>query len=141
MMANKIKLKKYLLCTLLIAIVLIGIFLSINIYEYYTYRKDVNNKMTEIINEVAEKYPEATIIVKSQGGSGWMYNGETSQRTCLVQYNENEDKNFDVIFITTGANDGLQNFSIGNYEKMLDVLFREDITINGYMDKPIYPVG
>ena len=59
-MANKIKLKKYLLCTLLIAIVLIGIFLSINIYEYYTYRKDVNNKMTEIINEVVEKYPEVT---------------------------------------------------------------------------------
>lgn len=90
---------------------------------------------------LAEKYPEATIIVKSQGGSGWMYNGETSQRTCLVQYNENEDKNFDVIFITTGANDGMQNYSIGNYEKMLDVLFREDITINGYLDKPIYPVG
>lgn len=60
MMANKIKLKKYLLCTLLIAIVLIGIFLSINIYEYYTYRKDINNKLTEIINEVAEKYPEVT---------------------------------------------------------------------------------
>ena len=60
MMANKIKLKKYLLCTLLIAIVLIGIFLSINIYEYYTYRKDINNKFTEIINEVAEKYPEVT---------------------------------------------------------------------------------
>ncbi len=59
-MANKIKLKKYLLCTLLIAIVLIGIFLSINIYEYYTYRKDINNKLTEIINEVAEKYPEVT---------------------------------------------------------------------------------
>lgn len=89
---------------------------------------------------LAEKYPEATIIVKSQGGSGWMYNGETSQRTCLVQYNENEDKNFDVIFITTGANDGLQNYSIGNYEKMLDVLFREDITINGYTDKPIYSI-
>lgn len=89
---------------------------------------------------LAEKYPEATIIVKSQGGSGWMYNGNTSQRTCLVQYNENEDKNFDVILITTGANDGLQNFSIGNYEKMLDVLFREDITINGYMDKPIYSI-
>ena len=60
MMANKIKLKKYLLCTLLIAIVLIGIFLSINIYEYYTYRKDINNKLNEIINEVAEKYPEVT---------------------------------------------------------------------------------
>ena len=89
---------------------------------------------------LAEKYPEATIIVKSQGGSGWMYNGETSQRTCLVQYNENKDKNFDVILITTGANDGLQNFSIGNYEKMLDVLLREDITINGYNDKPIYSI-
>lgn len=60
MMANKIKLKKYLLCTLWIAIVLIGIFLSINIYEYYTYRKDINNKLTEIINEVAKKYPEVT---------------------------------------------------------------------------------
>ena len=55
-MANKIKLKKYLLCTLLIAIVLIGVFLSINIYEYYTYRKDINNKLTEIINGVAEMY-------------------------------------------------------------------------------------
>ena len=60
MMANKIKLKKYLLCTLLIAIVLIGVFLSINIYEYYTYRKDVNNKLTEVINVVAEKYPKVT---------------------------------------------------------------------------------
>ena len=59
-MANKIKLKKYLLCTFLIVILLLGIFLCVNLYEYYTYRKDVNNKLAEIINEVAEKYPEVT---------------------------------------------------------------------------------
>lgn len=60
MMANKIKLKKHLLCTFIISMILLGIYTTINIYEYYTYRKDINNRLSEIISVVMEKYPDVT---------------------------------------------------------------------------------
>ena len=60
MMANKIKLKKYLLCTLIVSLVLIIDCITLNIYEYKTYTYDVNEKVSAIINKVLEKYPDVS---------------------------------------------------------------------------------
>ncbi len=57
MMANKVKLKKYLICTFIISISLLIIFLVINIYEYATYTKNFNNKLSAIILKLKEHYP------------------------------------------------------------------------------------
>ncbi len=57
MMANKIKLKKYLICTFIISIILTFIFLIINIYEYKTYAKNFNNKLSAITLKLKEDYP------------------------------------------------------------------------------------
>ncbi len=57
MMANKIKLKKYLICTFIISIIFTFIFLIINIYEYKTYTKNFNNKLSAITLKLKEDYP------------------------------------------------------------------------------------
>ena len=55
-MKNKIKLKKYLVKTLLISICLFVVFLAINIYEYHVYNKNFNNKLSLIVNALQQKY-------------------------------------------------------------------------------------
>ena len=56
-MSNKIKLKKYLIYTFIISIILISIFLIINIFEYKEYTKNFNNKLSSIISKIKESYP------------------------------------------------------------------------------------
>ena len=58
MMANKIKLKKYLICTFITSIIFTFIFLIINIYEYKTYTKNFNNKLSAITLKLKENYPD-----------------------------------------------------------------------------------
>lgn len=57
MMKNKIKLKKYLICAFIISLCLISIFLIVNIYEYKTYTKNFNNKISAIALKLKEEYP------------------------------------------------------------------------------------
>ena len=57
MMSKKIKLKKYLICTFIISIILISIFLIINIFEYKAYTKNFNNKLSAITLKIKESYP------------------------------------------------------------------------------------
>lgn len=57
MMENKLKLKKCLICILLISICLLSLFLIINIYEYKVYTKNFNSKIELIVAKIAEKYP------------------------------------------------------------------------------------
>lgn len=59
-MKNKIKLKKYIISTLIVFICLFILFLFLNIYEYKTYTKNFNNKISAIINVIKKDYPKIT---------------------------------------------------------------------------------
>lgn len=59
-MNNKIKLKKYLIITCVISIILLILFLIINVYEYGIYTKNFNKKINSIVLKVKEKYPKIT---------------------------------------------------------------------------------
>lgn len=56
-MKNKVKLKKFLVLFSVFVCLLISMFLTINIYEYNTYNKNVNKKLSSIMNKIEEKYP------------------------------------------------------------------------------------
>ena len=56
-MKNKIRLKKYLLNTIIVSIPLIFLLLIINRYEYHIYTKNFNNKISSIINTLRKEYP------------------------------------------------------------------------------------
>ena len=59
-MKNKLRLKQYITSTLIVFICLFIMFLILNIYEYKTYTKNFNNKISAIITLVKDKYPEIT---------------------------------------------------------------------------------
>lgn len=59
-MKNKIELKKYIISTLIVFISLFILFLFLNIYEYKTYTKNFNNKISAIINVIKKDYPKIT---------------------------------------------------------------------------------
>lgn len=59
-MKNKIELKKYIISTLIVFICLFILFLFLNIYEYKTYTKNFNNKISAIINVIKKDYPKIT---------------------------------------------------------------------------------
>lgn len=59
-MKNKIELKKYIISTLIVFIYLFILFLFLNIYEYKTYTKNFNNKISAIINVIKKDYPKIT---------------------------------------------------------------------------------
>lgn len=59
-MKNKLELKKYIISTLIVFICLFILFLFLNIYEYKTYTKNFNNKISAIINVIKKDYPKIT---------------------------------------------------------------------------------
>lgn len=59
-MKKKIELKKYIISTLIVFICLFILFLFLNIYEYKTYTKNFNNKISAIINVIKKDYPKIT---------------------------------------------------------------------------------
>ena len=59
-MKNKLRLKQYINSTLIVFICLFAMFLIFNIYEYKTYTKNFNNKISAIVTLVKDKYPEIT---------------------------------------------------------------------------------
>lgn len=59
-MKNKLRLKQYITSTLIVFICLFIMFLILNIYEYKTYTKNFNNKISAIVTLVKDKYPEIT---------------------------------------------------------------------------------
>ena len=59
-MANKIKLKRYMIISTVIFIVFLGVFAGINIYEYYIYNTNYNKKISDVIASVQERYPEVS---------------------------------------------------------------------------------
>ena len=59
-MKNKLRLKQYITSTLIVFICLFVMFQKLNIYEYKTYTKNFNNKISAIVTLVKDKYPEIT---------------------------------------------------------------------------------
>lgn len=59
-MKNKLRLKQYITSTLIVFICLFVMFLILNIYEYKTYTKNFNNRISAIITLVKDKYPKIT---------------------------------------------------------------------------------
>lgn len=59
-MENKIRLKEYLIKTIIASLCLIILFLIINIYEYKTYTHNFNNKIDSIVSILKDKYPKIT---------------------------------------------------------------------------------
>lgn len=59
-MKNKLRLKQCITSTLIVFICLFVMFLILNIYEYKTYTKNFNNKISAIVTLVKDKYPEIT---------------------------------------------------------------------------------
>ena len=59
-MKNKLRLKQYITSTLIVFICLFVMFLILNIYEYKTYTKNFNNKISAIINVIKKDYPKIT---------------------------------------------------------------------------------
>lgn len=57
-MKNKIDLKKALLCIIAIILLFIMLFAVIQIYQYRTYTENFNKRLTSIILELNEEYPE-----------------------------------------------------------------------------------
>lgn len=61
-MKNNIKLKRYFVITFLVSIWLLVLFLIINTFEYRTYTKNFNNKISQLVEKVQEKYPTISEI-------------------------------------------------------------------------------
>lgn len=59
-MKNKVKLKQFLFSFVIFVCLLCSLFLTINIVEYQTYNKNINSKITSIINKIEEKYPNVS---------------------------------------------------------------------------------
>lgn len=59
-MKNRIKLKEYLVVTIIMSLCLCGFFLALNIYEHHVYTDNFNSKLGAIINVLQEKYPNLT---------------------------------------------------------------------------------
>ncbi|MBQ8924302.1 MAG: HAMP domain-containing histidine kinase [Lachnospiraceae bacterium] len=60
MMANKIKLKRYMIISIVVFAAFLGAFIGINIYEYNVYNTNYNKKISAVIASVREKYPEVS---------------------------------------------------------------------------------
>ncbi len=59
-MKNKIKLKKYLIITIIFSLIINISFILLNIYEYHIYNQNYNQKISSIVNIINEKYPNIT---------------------------------------------------------------------------------
>lgn len=59
-MKNKIRLKEYFISTIIISIFLCLLFLILNIYEYHSYTKNFNNKISSIVSILKYEYPNIT---------------------------------------------------------------------------------
>ena len=88
-MKNKENFKKYLTITLIIFIIILTIFITLNVIQYNTFNKNNNIAISHIINNIKSNYPEADISEIIQ-----MLNNENiKEEDILKEYgiNINED--------------------------------------------------
>ena len=103
-MKNKVNLKKCLIKIFIVTISLLFIYLILNIYEYNTYTKNYNKKISQILTVISEKYPEASqnelieILNNNTSNNTNIFNkyGIDIENTSLI--NEN-DSNFKIFII------------------------------------------
>ncbi|MBQ9608936.1 MAG: HAMP domain-containing histidine kinase [Lachnospiraceae bacterium] len=77
-MANKIKLKRYMIISIAFFVAFLCGFIGINIYEYHIYNYNYNKKISAVIASVQEKYPEVSdkeiidILNSETGDNGFL---------------------------------------------------------------------
>ncbi len=88
-MKNKIKLKRYLIKTMIVSLCLLFLFLIINVYEYHTYTKNFNNKIGAIVSILLKEYPaiNENQIIKI------LNNDENNATELLEKYGIDMDNN------------------------------------------------
>lgn len=59
-MKNNYSLKKYLILTLLVWLIISIFILNFNLYKYYKYTNNYNNKIVTLVNAIIDKYPNLT---------------------------------------------------------------------------------
>lgn len=96
MMKNKVKLKKLLLCIIILLVFLLSLLLTINIYEYHTYNKNYNKKISSIVNKIEEKYPNITEeelidVISSEDYSDTFFRGYSIdiKKDSILKNNQN----------------------------------------------------
>lgn len=103
MMKNKIKLKKMLLSLTIFASFLVLVFIIINIYEYRTYNRNFNKKVSAIINKIEEKYPNITEeeiidVITSENDNAKFFEKYSIDINKDIIFNKNQNAYF--VFIT-----------------------------------------
>ena len=80
-MENKIYLKKYLIITLIIIIIFMVLYITLNNIEYQTYKKNFNNKINGLIEQIEKDYKDIdkNEIIK-------ILNNESNDNTFLEKY-------------------------------------------------------
>ncbi len=91
-MENKIYLKKYLIITLIIIIIFMVLYITLNNIEYQTYKKNFNNKINGLIEQIEKDYKDIdkNEIIK-------ILNNESNDNTFLEKYGINIEKDSIVI--------------------------------------------
>ncbi len=112
-MKNKVELKKYLYKVLICSLGCLFLFLILNIYEYQTYTKNFNNKITSIVDSLQKKYPELTeqeiitILNSSVNNESSVLKkyGISLENESIIQENEKKYYEFlglDIFILTLG---------------------------------------
>lgn len=87
-MKNNVKLKRYFVITFLVSICLLVLFLIINIFEYRTYTKNFNNKISQLVGAIQEKYP----MVSENEIIEMLNNDKNSESEIFEKYGIDVDK-------------------------------------------------
>lgn len=107
-MKNKVELKRYIIFTLIISVSLLILFLLINIYEYNTYTINFNNKISQIISALQDKYPMLSevdimeILNSDDNNSSDMFDkyGIDINNTSILIKNDKSYNNFLILNMT-----------------------------------------
>lgn len=130
-MKNKIELKKYIISTLIVFICLFILFLFLNIYEYKTYTKNFNNKISAIINVIKKDYPKITdnyLIIKNFKSNSRI-KGEESSTISMVLIDYNYDgKTFDLdeVLFESDFKEQKAKFDSSKIKKQAMLIFVDD---------------
>lgn len=92
-MKNKVKLKKYLMISIITVFIFASISLILNIFSYKIFNKNVNETINEIIVNVKKNYPEADVNEIIQ----ILNSNNTNKINILEQYGINMDKDVAVL--------------------------------------------
>lgn len=103
-MKNKVELKKTIIRTIIISLVLMTIFSIINVLEYNSYQKNYNTKVNAIISQIKQKYPEITeneiaelITLESSDKDNLRDYGYNIKKESIIQENQKLETKYIII--------------------------------------------